>query len=58
MQTVDIFNKKSYKDCFPKSYEVYVCMPPEDTVVINKLEQYSIYTKLKEIISHLPNLRV
>lgn len=47
MQTVDIFNKKSYKDCFPKSYEVYVCMPPEGTVILNKLEQYSVYTKLK-----------
>ena len=31
-------NPASYKNCSKKSYDIYVCMPPKNTVVINKLE--------------------
>lgn len=36
---VDWNNPASYKNCSKKSYDIYVCMPPKNTVVINKLEQ-------------------
>lgn len=36
---VDWDNPASYKNCSKKSYDIYVCMPPKNTVVINKLEQ-------------------
>lgn len=39
MAIVDYNNPASYKNCSKKSYEIYVCKPPKDTVVINKLEQ-------------------
>lgn len=30
---------KNYKKCKKKNYTIYVCMPPKNTVVFNKLEQ-------------------
>lgn len=39
---VDINNPSSYKNCSKKQYEIYVCMPPKNTVVINKLEQADV----------------
>lgn len=35
---VDINNASFYKNCAKKQYEIYVCMPPKNTIVINKLE--------------------
>lgn len=39
---VDINNPSNYKNCSKKQYEIYVCMPPKNTVVINKLEQADV----------------
>lgn len=39
---VDIDNPSNYKNCSKKQYEIYVCMPPKNTVVINKLEQADV----------------
>lgn len=39
---VDFNNPANYKKCSKKNYEIYVCMPPENTVVINKLEQADV----------------
>lgn len=33
---------KNYKNCAKKSYDIHVCMPPRDTIVINKLEQADV----------------
>lgn len=43
---VEINNPNSYKKCSKKSYEVYVCMPPKGTVIINKLEQADVVKAL------------
>lgn len=32
-------NPQNYKPCKKKQYEIWVCKPPKNTVVINKLEQ-------------------
>lgn len=39
-------NILNYKKCHKKSYEIYVCMPPKNTIVINKLKQYDTYIEL------------
>lgn len=39
---VDIDNPSNYRNCSKKIYEIYVCMPPKNTVVINKLEQADV----------------
>lgn len=39
-------NPASYKNCSKKSYDIYVCMPPKNTVVINKLEQADVVRQL------------
>ena len=36
----------NYKKCRKKFYEIHVCMPPKNTIVINKLEQYDTYVAL------------
>lgn len=46
MTTVDIDNPSSYKNCAKKQYEIYVCMPPKGTVVINSLEQADVVKML------------
>ena len=43
---VDIDNPSSYKNCAKKQYEIYVCMPPKNTIVINKLEQADVVKQL------------
>lgn len=43
---VDINNASSYKNCAKKQYEIYVCMPPKNTIVINKLEQADVVKAL------------
>lgn len=43
---VDINNPSNYKNCSKKQYEIYVCMPPKNTVVINKLEQADVVKML------------
>lgn len=43
---VDIDNPSSYKNCSKKQYEIYVCMPPKNTIVINKLEQADVVKAL------------
>lgn len=39
-------NPDSYKSCSKKFYEAYVCMPPSNTVVINKLEYPEVISTL------------
>lgn len=39
---VDFNSPTNYKNCSKKQYEIYVCMPPKGTIVLNKLEQYKI----------------
>lgn len=43
---IDIDNPSSYKNCSKKQYEIYVCMPPKNTIVINKLEQADVVKAL------------
>lgn len=43
---IDIDNPSSYKNCAKKQYEIYVCMPPKNTIVINKLEQADVVKAL------------
>lgn len=43
---IDINNPSSYKNCSKKQYEIYVCMPPKNTIVINKLEQADVVKAL------------
>ena len=43
---IDINNPSSYKNCAKKQYEIYVCMPPKNTIVINKLEQADVVKAL------------
>lgn len=43
---VDFNSMSSYKNCSKKFYEVHVCMPPKNTVVINKLEQADVVRAL------------
>lgn len=43
---VDFNNPSNYKSCSKKQYEIYVCMPPKNTVVINKLEQADVVRQL------------
>lgn len=37
---------KKYKNCQKKQYTIHVCMPPKNTVVINKLEQADVVRQL------------
>ena len=46
MTRVNIEDARNYKKCAKKSYEVYACIPEKDTLIINKLEQASLYNKL------------
>lgn len=46
MASVDFNNPANYKNCSKKLYEIYVCMPPKNTVVINKLEQADVVKML------------
>lgn len=39
---VDWNNSVYYKNCSKKFYDVYVCLPPKNTIVINKLEQNDV----------------
>lgn len=43
---VDWNNPISYKNCSKKFYDIYVCMPPKNTVLINKLEQADVVKQL------------
>ena len=43
---VDINSFGSYKKCRKKQYDIHVCKPPADTIVINKLEQYDVVKAL------------
>lgn len=40
--SVNFNDAGNYKNCSKKQYEIYVCMPPKNTVVINKLEQADV----------------
>lgn len=40
--SVNFNDANNYKNCSKKQYEIYVCMPPKNTVVINKLEQADV----------------
>lgn len=46
MKNVDFNNPANYKNCSKKLYEIHVCMPPKDTVVINSLEQADVVKML------------
>lgn len=46
MQNVDFNNPANYKNCSKKLYEIHVCMPPKNTVVINSLEQADVVKML------------
>lgn len=35
-------NPNNYKKCVKKQYEIWVCKPFDDTIVVNKLEQASV----------------
>lgn len=35
---INIDSPSSYKNCTKKQYEIYVCMPPKNTIVVNKLK--------------------
>lgn len=35
-------DSKKYKNCQKKQYTIHVCMPPKNTIVINKLEQADV----------------
>ena len=43
---VNIQDVNSYKQCQKKQYEMYVCKPPKNTVVFNRLEQVDIVKSL------------
>lgn len=43
---VDIDNPNNYKNCVNKQCDTYVCMPPKNTIVINKFEQASVVKQL------------
>jgi hypothetical protein len=42
MSIVDINNPNNYKNCFKKSYDMYVCKPPKNTLIIDKLKNPNI----------------
>lgn len=44
---VDINNVKNYKKCQKKLYNVWVCMPPKGTIVINKIEQAGVVRQFR-----------
>ena len=46
MQRVNIEDIKNYRKCSKKSYEVYACIPAQGTLIVNKLEQATLYKKL------------
>lgn len=46
MQNVDFNNPANYKNCSKKLYDIHVCMPPKNTVVINSLEQADVVKML------------
>ena len=48
MAQVNYQDPASYKRCQKKQYEIYVCKPPINTVVINKLEQADVVKQLKK----------
>ena len=43
---VDFNSISSYKNCSKKFYEIHVCMPPKNTVVINKFVQAATVSHL------------
>jgi hypothetical protein len=43
---VDFNNPANYENCSKKNYEIYVCMPPKNTIVINKFEQADVVKQL------------
>ena len=43
---IDINDIRNYKSCQKKLYEIHVCMPPKNTVVINSLEQADVVKML------------
>ena len=45
--SINIDEASNYKNCRKKQYEIYVCMPPKNTVVINKLEQADVISQLR-----------
>lgn len=49
----NIDNPKSYKRCHKKQFEMWMCMPPYGTVVINRMEQYDLLCKLRTVIPEL-----
>ena len=46
MGNVDLRQPSEFMPCQKKIYDIYVCKPPEDTVVINKLEQATLLKAL------------
>ena len=46
MQNVDFNNPANYKNCSKKLYDIHVCMPPKNSVVINSLEQADVVKML------------
>ena len=46
MNQVDYTNPVNYKPCVKKQYEIHVCKPPMNTIVINKLEQADVVKQL------------
>lgn len=46
MKTIDFNNPANYKNCSKKLYDIYVCIPPKNTIVINKLEQADVVKAL------------
>lgn len=47
IERVDINDVSKYKKCQKKKYNVWVCMPPKGTCVINKLEQREVMSRFK-----------
>lgn len=42
IKLTDYNSPMRYKPCRKKQYDIHVCMPPEGTIVFNKLEQADI----------------
>ena len=46
LKQVDFNSMSSYKNCYKKSYDAYVCMPPKKTVVLNKIKHAAVIANL------------
>ena len=46
MGNIDLNEQKNYKNCSKKAHNLYVCKPPINTVVINRLDHYEEVKKL------------